>query len=67
MLASSFLLLAFLMWLAYRLLLNFLGVAVTPTVSALHPVAGSPAFAGVTAVAKGHVSTLFPVSNMHCK
>jgi hypothetical protein len=64
MVPSSFFLLASLLWLAYRLLLNFLGIAGIPTISGHLPVAGNPAVACVSAVAKGQVYTLFPIFHM---
>ncbi len=63
MVVSSFLFLASLLWLASRLLLNILGVAGVPTIYGLLTISANPAVAGISAVAKGQVSTLFPVSH----
>jgi hypothetical protein len=58
-------LLASLLWLAYRLLLKFLGVAGVPTISGLLTVSGNHAVAGVSAVAKGHVYAVSSFSYGH--
>jgi hypothetical protein len=51
------------LFLASRLVLNFLGVAGVHTISGILTLSGNPAIAGVSAVAKGHVSILYSVSS----